>query len=93
MAKKKKKEKQAQAQTPKPPFIPTPMFPIAEGVDDFYRMQFDEYIQKRKDECEGLDICHKCGGVLWDLGSHGLKKCGDCGTVSGNVEGEDCNEL
>ena len=87
MAKKKKKENKAvvNEMVPKlPTWQPEPK-------DDFYKMQFDSFLQKRQEETEGLEICKKCGGVLWDIGE-GSRKCGDCGDVTGECLDEDEEE-
>lgn len=77
MPKKKKKNKVAETQQPKV-YIPT--LPKEDSdISKFYKMQFDAYIQKRQDECEGLDVCPHCGGVIWEIDD--VRKCGDCGKV------------
>ena len=43
---------------------------------DAERTAKDEFIEKRKAEAVGVEICGKCGGCVWKV--NGVKICGDC---------------
>lgn len=45
--------------------------------DEKYTNDFEDFIQRRKKQCEGLTICNKCGGILWKLDEENYR-CGDC---------------
>ncbi len=34
------------------------------------------FIDKRKADTVGVEICPKCGGVIWETGDG--RRCGDC---------------
>ena len=36
----------------------------------------EKFIERRKKQCPGIEICELCGGQLWELGSY--RRCGDC---------------
>lgn len=40
------------------------------------KVEKEKMIERRKAQTEGVEICPKCGGILWNLGEG--KRCGDC---------------
>lgn len=48
-------------------------------------LKYTSYAEKRQEELKDLEVCPKCGGIIFRCFPDGSGKCGDCGIIYPNI--------